>query len=144
MLKVATALTICYLFADLLSRLLKFFLKYFEKLTEITFHLLVCQIKSHFFLIPFLIFFYPKLKSGAVPSRRQPIHNTTPEFLCQLNFHAFSNFFNIFSTFFNWRFFLILSGFPTFLLQIFAFGDIDKIYRLWYTISVLLHAYASL
>ena len=33
------------------------YFKYFEKLTEITFLFALCQIKSHFFLIPFLIYF---------------------------------------------------------------------------------------
>ena len=36
----------------------------FLKLTEITFIFALCQIKSHFFLIPFLIFSYPSYSSG--------------------------------------------------------------------------------
>ena len=54
--KIITALTLLSLCWLCFLGYLKFNFSTLKKLTEITFHLLVCQIKSHFFLIPFLIF----------------------------------------------------------------------------------------
>ena len=54
--KVITALTLLSLCWLCFLGYYKFNFSTLKKLTEITFHLLVCQIKSHFFLIPFLIF----------------------------------------------------------------------------------------
>ena len=54
--KVITALTLLSLCWLCFLGYYKFNFSTLKKLTEITFHLLVCQIKSHFFLIPFLIY----------------------------------------------------------------------------------------
>ena len=63
-----------------------------KKLTEITFHLLVCQIKSHFFLIPFLIFLNRTTVRAARP-RRQLVYNTTNYLpLSSIFFNFFKNF----------------------------------------------------
>jgi len=68
------------------------------KLTEITFHLLVCQIKSHFFLIPFLIFFYQATARCRLLFRRQLVYNTTNYFALS---SIFFNFFHFFQSFFK-------------------------------------------
>ena len=84
-------LSLCWL----AQRLLKFFLKYFEKLTEITFHLLVCQIKSHFFLIPFLIFVY-RTSVRANRFLADSLYILPQTYLwCQAFFRTFFNFFKI-------------------------------------------------
>ena len=67
--------------------------KYFEKLTEITFHLLVCQIKSHFFLIPFLIF-WNRTTVRASRFLADSLYIIPQTVLrCQAFFHTFFNFF---------------------------------------------------
>jgi len=69
------------------------FLSFFEKLTEITFHLLVCQIKSHFFLILFLIFFI-----------RTSVRSVTSAATACISYHILTvfvkHFFKLFSKFF--------------------------------------------
>ena len=67
--------------------------KCFEKLTEITISFALCQIKSHFFLIPFLICFSTSYSSQLPAFRRELVYNTTnPNLLSSI----FSNFFYFF------------------------------------------------
>ena len=92
--KVITALTKFLLsLADLLSRLLLFILQYFEKINGNYLLFALCQIKSHFFLIPFLIFFYRATAQAISLSRRQLVyHTTSPLALSSI----FLNFFQLF------------------------------------------------
>ena len=76
---------------------------YFEKLTEITFHLLVCQIKSHFFLIPFLICFFRTTVRSATSSATACISYHNPLAFVKHFFELFLKFFNFFKVFFLLR-----------------------------------------
>ena len=72
---------------------------YFEKLTEITFLFALCQIKSHFFLIPFLICFDLSHSLGLTAiSRGELVYNNTSQKTCQA---IFSTFLKIFGNFFE-------------------------------------------
>ena len=92
-LKVITALTLLSLCWLCFLGYYKFNFSTLKKLTEITFHLLVCQIKSHFFLIPFLIF-WNRTTVRAGHSRGDSLY-IIPQalYLCQAFFHTFFNFF---------------------------------------------------
>ena len=70
-----------------------------KKLTEITFLFALCQIKSHFFLIPFLICFDLSYSSGLTAiSRGELVYNNTSQKTCQA---IFSTFLKIFGNFFE-------------------------------------------
>ena len=101
--KIITALTLLSL-ADLLSR--SYFSYFFEKLTEITFHLLVCQIKSHFFLILFLICVSTGFCLPCLSPRGDSLY-IIPQTIypCQVFFQTFFNFFKNFFRLFSRTFF---------------------------------------
>ena len=77
-----------------------------------------CQIKSHFFLIPFLIFLKQATARAVSASRRDSLYIIPQAFyLCQLFFHAFLKFFkNFFDNFFRALFALQLVYITTYFL----------------------------
>ena len=92
-LQIITALTLLSLCWLCFLGYYKFNFSTLKKLTEITFHLLVCQIKSHFFLIPFLIFWY-RTTVRACHFRGDSLYIIPQTILpCQAFFQTFLNFF---------------------------------------------------
>ena len=75
--------------------------KYFEKINGNYLSFAYCQIKSHFFLIPFLIFLKRATARTAWYHRDSLYIITQTVFLCQLFFNTFLKFFEIFLIFFQ-------------------------------------------
>ena len=75
--------------------------KYFEKINGNYLSFAYCQIKSHFFLIPFLIFLKRATARTAWYHRDSLYIITQTVFLCQLFFNTFLKFFEIFLIFFK-------------------------------------------
>ena len=94
--KIITALTLLSLCWLCFLGYYKFNFSTLKKLTEITFHLLVCQIKSHFFLIPFLIFWNRTSVRAVALSRVQLVYHTTSHIILSSIFYNFLKLFLIF------------------------------------------------
>ena len=136
MLKVIISLKIITALTNFVISLLTCFQGYYKfnfstlkKLTEITFHLLVCQIKSHFFLIPFLIFSNQATARADHPRGDSLYIIPQTVLLCQLFFHAF---FKFFSKFLNFFFQLFLR---------FARGQLDYIITLYFFCQLFFYTF---
>ena len=97
---------------------------YLKKLTEITFLFALCQIKSHFFLIPFLICIYPVYRPG-LPSSGEPFRTQLVYYIIQPHTLSskLSNFFQKYFNFFKFFAFRSsprdsLSNIPSFLIDV--------------------------
>ena len=99
MLKVATALTICYLFADLLSRLLKCYFKFLWKINGN--YIFICIVSNKISFLSYSIFnlLLPNFSSGCPLALTACISYHKLFYFVKHFFKLFSNFFKFFKSF---------------------------------------------